>query len=57
MARFTVNAAFWGAAFIRERHLLEGDAQSDMIVNDPALIGGRHPFEIRLLLEEVQYQY
>ena len=36
-------------------HLLEGDAYFDLSVNGPVLITGQCLFEVRLLLEKIQY--
>ena len=52
---FLISAAFFAAALIRGRRLLEGGAYLIIYLWSAALIGGRRLFEARRLLEEIRY--
>ena len=50
MVRFLIGAAFWGAALIEGRPLLEGGTCSDICVNGVALTETQRLFEVQRLL-------
>ena len=54
MIRFLTSTAFSGAAFIRERRLIDGHTYSDMNVYGAALIRGQCLFEARCLFKEIR---
>ena len=52
MVRFLINTTFWGAALIRKRQLLEGDAYSDLSGNGAALLEGDGYFRPSIYLRK-----